>query len=62
MGRKSEKPEGAVQVQWWADPELLDWLDREAERMERSRGWTIQHAVRMWRKRLERERAKRGNQ
>lgn len=41
--------------------ELVEWLDGETGRWDRSRAWLIEHAITLWRKRLEssRERARR---
>jgi hypothetical protein len=38
------------------DAALVEWLTDEAERFDRTRAWCIEHAVRMWKRRLERER------
>ena len=38
------------------DQELVEWLDQEAPKRDRSRAWMINEAIRQWRKRIERER------
>jgi hypothetical protein len=41
------------------DAELIDWLDGESETFQRPRAFLVEHAIRMWRRRLERERGRR---
>lgn len=38
------------------DTELMDWLDLEAVKRDRSRAWMLNEAVRQWKLRLERDR------
>lgn len=56
MGIKGEKPTGAINVKFWAEPDLLAWLDNEAERRDRSRGYLLNEAIRKRRQILERGR------
>lgn len=44
------------QILWRCDPDMKAWLTEESERSGRSVTWLIQHAVGMWRRRLERQR------
>lgn len=39
--------------------ELVEWLDVESKKRDRSRAWMLTEAVRQWRRRLERDRERR---
>ncbi len=41
------------------DAELIEWLDVEAKKRDRSRNWMLAEAVRQWKRRLDRDRARR---
>ena len=43
---KASKPEGAIQVQIWMEPDLVAWLDLEAVKRDRSRAYLVNEAVR----------------
>jgi hypothetical protein len=40
------------------DADLLDWLHAERDASGRSLAWLLNHAARLWQRRLERERAR----
>ena len=45
-----------VQVLWRTDPEIRDWLKRESESSGRPVTWLVNHAVELWKDRLEKSR------
>lgn len=45
-----------VQVLWRTDPEIRDWLKRESKSSGRPVTWLINHAVVLWKERLEKSR------
>lgn len=53
-------PDNGIQVKVWIRKELIEWVDGEAERRERSRGFLINEAIgqRMQRIEKDRERAR----
>lgn len=57
---KVSKPEGTIQVGIWMDPELVEWLDREASARDRSRAYLVNEAVRRRMQQLERRRKAKG--
>lgn len=48
-----------VQLLLRLEPDNAEFLDAEAAASGRSKGWMINHALGMWRRRLERERSRR---
>lgn len=40
-------------------PEVIDALDAEAKRLDRSRTWVVEHACELWVRRLQRDRDRR---
>lgn len=60
----TDKPQSAVKVGVWIEPEELEFLDSEAKRRDRSRAYLINEAVGIRRKRLlagRKSRAKEGS-
>jgi predicted transcriptional regulator len=55
MTRK-DRAEGMKDVLHRMPSEMVEWLDREAAKRDRSRAWMLTEAVRQWRRRLERQR------
>ena len=41
------------------EPEVVAAIDAEAERLDRSRSWCVEHACNLWVKRLQRDRERR---
>jgi predicted transcriptional regulator len=48
--------EGKRDIMHRMDTALIEWLDAEASKFDRTRSYLVEHAVRMWKRRLERER------
>lgn len=48
-----------VQLLLRLDSQNAEWLDKESEASGRSKGWLINHALDMWRRRLQRDRERR---
>lgn len=51
--------EEKVQVLFRTSPGTKAWLDSESERSGRSVQWLLEHAVQLWRNRLESDRKRR---
>lgn len=52
----TDKPAEALKVQLWIDAELVEWIDNEATRRDRSRAYLVNEAVRQRMQRIERQR------
>lgn len=51
--------EGTQQILFRMRNDLVEFIDAEKNASGRSRAWLIEHAVEIWRRRLDRERANR---
>jgi len=47
-----------IQFMMRFDPEIKAWLDSESEKSGRSLTWLVEHAVQLWKNRLEVQRQK----
>lgn len=56
---KADPAAGKRDVLHRIDAGLVEWLDSEAGKRDRSRAWMIEEAIRQWKRRLERDRAAR---
>lgn len=51
---------GKSNVNHYLSDELIAWLDQESAASGRSKNWLVEHAVKLWRRRLEYSRAQAG--